>query len=121
MELLIVCTILGAIVCPWIAAHKNRSVGGWFVIGLLFGLLGVLVIACIPALLGPGSHESPSREQRQPAPAGALTEAPYDAELVRQRQPAPSNSYPYRRDLDRRSYATALEQKAWREARMNRP
>jgi hypothetical protein len=42
---LVILLICGAI-CAIIAAHKGRNAVGWFFIGLLFGLLGVIV-ACV--------------------------------------------------------------------------
>ena len=40
--------ILGAVVCPIIASGKNRSALGWFFIGLLFPVLGMILIAVLP-------------------------------------------------------------------------
>lgn len=50
MTMLMFWSIIGAILCASIAGFKGRSVVGWLFIGLLSGLLGVIVIACIPAL-----------------------------------------------------------------------
>ena len=41
-------TIMSAIVSPIIAAKKNRSVGGWIFGGLVLGLLGLIIVACLP-------------------------------------------------------------------------
>lgn len=41
-------TIISMIACPIIAAHKNRSVGGWIVGGLILGLFGLIIVACLP-------------------------------------------------------------------------
>lgn len=51
-----VCTILGVIntvistiACPIIAGYKNRSVVGWIFGGLFLGLIGLIIIACLPS------------------------------------------------------------------------
>lgn len=41
-------TIISMIVCPIIAAHKNRSVPGWIFGGFLLGLIGLIIIVCLP-------------------------------------------------------------------------
>ncbi len=40
-------TIISTIACPIIASHKNRSVGGWIFDGLVLGLLGLIIVACL--------------------------------------------------------------------------
>ena len=44
----IVNTVISTIACPIIAAHKNRSVGGWIAGGFFLGLIGLIIIACLP-------------------------------------------------------------------------
>lgn len=44
----IINTIISMIVCPIIAAHKNRSVPGWIFGGFLLGLIGLIIIVCLP-------------------------------------------------------------------------
>lgn len=41
-------TIISMIACPIIAAHKNRSVSAWIFGGFLLGLIGLIIIACLP-------------------------------------------------------------------------
>lgn len=41
-------TIISMIACPIIATHKNRSVPGWIFGGFLLGLIGLIIIACLP-------------------------------------------------------------------------
>ena len=45
----IINTIISMIACPIIAGYKNRSVIGWFFGGLLLGLIGLIIIACLPS------------------------------------------------------------------------
>ena len=52
LALWLVCAVL----CAAIAAHKGRSVGGWFIVGLVFGVFGLIVAAVI------------SSNQREPCP-----------------------------------------------------
>lgn len=41
-------TVISVIVCPIIAAHKNRSVVGWIFGGFILGLIGLIIVACLP-------------------------------------------------------------------------
>ena len=41
-------TIISMIVCPIVARQKNRSVVGWFFGGLFLGLVGLIIVACLP-------------------------------------------------------------------------
>jgi hypothetical protein len=38
-----------AIICAITANTKNRSVVGWLVLGLLFGVVPVIIILCLPS------------------------------------------------------------------------
>jgi hypothetical protein len=42
--------IVMAFVCSAIAGSKGRSVVGWFVLGFLFSIFALLIVACLPAL-----------------------------------------------------------------------
>jgi biotin transporter BioY len=42
--------LLFAFICGWIAKEKNRNVGGWVVLGLLFGIISLIIVACLPKL-----------------------------------------------------------------------
>lgn len=44
----LVFTIVSTIACPLIAARKNRSVGGWIFGGMLLGIIGIIIVACLP-------------------------------------------------------------------------
>ncbi|WP_457812116.1 zinc ribbon domain-containing protein [Sinorhizobium meliloti] len=50
MELLVIWIICG-VVTAIIAASKGRSGAGWLLVGLLLGIFGVILIACLPALV----------------------------------------------------------------------
>ena len=54
MELAILCWLAAAALCGWLASNKGRNVGGWVVIGLLTGVIGMVVIAALPRLTGEG-------------------------------------------------------------------
>ncbi len=49
MELLVIWIICGAVTAI-IAASKGRSGAGWLMIGLLLGIFGVILVACMPAV-----------------------------------------------------------------------
>jgi uncharacterized membrane protein YoaK (UPF0700 family) len=40
---------VGAVISAIIAAGKNRSVGGWALLGALMPLIAVIIVACLPA------------------------------------------------------------------------
>lgn len=42
----LVCAVVTAI----IASSKGRSGGGWFFIGLILGIFGIILIACMPSI-----------------------------------------------------------------------
>ena len=44
----IINTIISMIVCPIVAAHKNRSVPEWIFGGFLLSLIGLIIIVCLP-------------------------------------------------------------------------
>ncbi len=47
MELLIIWTVI-AILCAIIANAKSRSGIAWFVAGVIFGVLALIVLVCMP-------------------------------------------------------------------------
>ena len=42
-------TIISTIACPIIAGFKKRSVVGWIFGGFLLGLIGLIIVACLPS------------------------------------------------------------------------
>ncbi|MFL0289325.1 hypothetical protein ACJH6H_29320 [Mycobacterium sp. SMC-21] len=48
MEMLLVIWVLCGIASAVIAGSKNRSRLGWFVLGLLLGVIGLVIIAVLP-------------------------------------------------------------------------
>jgi hypothetical protein len=34
----------------YVASQKNRSVGGWLVLGFFFGFISLIIVALLPAL-----------------------------------------------------------------------
>ena len=42
----VICGVFAAV----IASSKGRSAGGWLVLGLLFGIFGLILVACLPSL-----------------------------------------------------------------------
>lgn len=44
----VVTGLVPVILCPIVAGHKNRSVGGWFLGGLFLGMIGLIIICCLP-------------------------------------------------------------------------
>jgi hypothetical protein len=65
--LFILCTVGG--ICSAIANSKGRSAVGWFFIGFFFGLIGIIVIACLSNLKEEKAHrkhvESSNRRLRE--------------------------------------------------------
>lgn len=45
----IIFTVLSMIVCPIIAGYKNRSVVGWIFGGFFLGLIGLIIVSCLPS------------------------------------------------------------------------
>ena len=48
MEFFILWCIL-AVACGVVASSKDRSFFGWFVLGFLFSLIALIVVACLPS------------------------------------------------------------------------
>src|ERR1700728_4699778 len=65
--------IVCVIACGILASNKGRNVGGWVLLGILLGPLGVLLAACV------------SNQNVEPAAAPPVTnlrKCPYCAELI---------------------------------------
>ena len=52
MEFLIV-WLISACIASAIAAAKNRATGNWFVLGCIFGIFAILVVALLPTIKPP--------------------------------------------------------------------
>ncbi len=48
--IIIIAYLLSIILCPIIAGNKGRSVFGWLCGGIFLGVLGLLIVACLPNL-----------------------------------------------------------------------
>jgi len=48
MTIWIILMIIFGIVCASIASSKNRSSFGWFIIGALTGIIGLIIIIALP-------------------------------------------------------------------------
>lgn len=55
-----------AVACAIIASSKGRSGFGWFIIGLPFGLLALIVVAVMPSLKGRKDAPSPDTHVKCP-------------------------------------------------------
>lgn len=44
----IISTVISTITCPIIAGYKKRSIVGWIFGGLFLGLIGLIIVACLP-------------------------------------------------------------------------
>ena len=42
--------LIAALVCGIIASSKGRNGFGWFCIGLLIGIFGIILLACLPSI-----------------------------------------------------------------------
>lgn len=72
MEILIFWTGI-AIACSIVATTKGRSGIGWFILGLLFSLLSLLIVIVLPSLKQ--DHAAPTAETH--------VKCPFCAELIR--------------------------------------
>ncbi|MBA3463879.1 MAG: hypothetical protein H0T46_28235 [Deltaproteobacteria bacterium] len=45
----LVIMLIGAVISATIASGKNRSVGGWAVLGALMPLIAAVLVSCLPA------------------------------------------------------------------------
>ena len=73
--LILLIMLAGGVIAGAIASGKGRSGLGWFVIGAFFPLIGIVIVACLPALntqpvpaLSPYAMASISSRQTQVFP-----------------------------------------------------
>lgn len=76
--------LLCGIVCAIIAGSKNRSAVGWCLIGLLIGIFGVILIACLPKVEQGRDHEAEVSDERR-----RLLELEREVLKLRQQQDGP--------------------------------
>ena len=48
MEVFLIWTIV-AVACGAVAASKDRTFFGWFILGFLFSFIALIVVACLPS------------------------------------------------------------------------
>lgn len=73
MELFVIVAVAGAIIggaCSILVSNKNRDVFGWFVLGFLFNLVALIVIAALTPreknelVTNPGPREKSGDQER---------------------------------------------------------
>ena len=69
LVLMAVVTVLLALSARAVAMRKGRSGALWFVIGLIFPVVGLLVVAVLPAVERPRSAVTPDRGRSRTAGA----------------------------------------------------
>lgn len=62
MAVILVALTICGIVAACVASAKNRSVVGWFLLGMLFGPVGVLIVVVLPSAV-PGPPRGMRRQQ----------------------------------------------------------
>ncbi|MGB3831221.1 MAG: hypothetical protein WA975_05075 [Mesorhizobium sp.] len=88
MEFLVLWIICG-IITGVIASNKGRSGFGWFLIGSLLGIFGVILIACLPSLkpqpvqIAPGSSETAPLTRRLKVCPDCAEEVQADARICK--------------------------------------
>ena len=74
MELLFFWVIFG-IISAVVASNKGRSGCGWFILGVLLGPLGIILILVMP--------KNQSAVEKKAVQTGAMKKCPYCAELIK--------------------------------------
>lgn len=68
MEVFLVFAVIGAVGAGAIAGGKGRSVAGWAVLGALFPLIAIIIVAALPAIeTVEGAANEAARQQREVA------------------------------------------------------
>jgi hypothetical protein len=83
MEFVII-WIVSAVVCAIIASSKGRSGVGWFFVGLLIGMFGIILVACLPSLKAqPVTYSTPpTANGKEFAPLFRTKKCPDCAETI---------------------------------------
>jgi ribosomal protein L40E len=71
MELLLIWAVFG-IVCALVASNKDRSVFGWFIMGVMFGPFGLLFILLSPNLKNVSKVEKKEEDMTVETNAGTI-------------------------------------------------
>ena len=74
MELLIFWIVFG-VISAIVASNKGRSGCGWFIIGVLMGPLGIILILVMP--------KNQSAVEKKAVQTGDMKKCPYCAELIK--------------------------------------
>jgi hypothetical protein len=82
---LVVLWLFFAVLTPIVATAKGRSGVGWFLLGLVFGLLALIVVVVLPSLKPPEQPVKPIRTTVDPEPDSStgLKRCPNCAEEIR--------------------------------------
>ncbi len=77
MDTFLIIWLLCALPCALIASTKNRSGFGWFILGLLFGLVALSIIACLKRI-EPANYVEEEEDEPEDN-----KQCPYCAELIK--------------------------------------
>lgn len=72
----LVLNIVCMIVCPMVAASKNRSVVGWFFGGLILSVIGLIIVLLLPEAFGEYRHTPNGSNYLAKETPGALINCP---------------------------------------------
>lgn len=77
--MILVLWIICAFVCAAIADSKKRSMVGWFFIGLLIGVFGIILVAVLPSMAPEAQQSITYIQQPAPQPALVAPQSPIEA------------------------------------------
>lgn len=72
----LVLNIVSMLVCPMVAASKNRSVVGWFFGGLILSVIGLIIVLLLPDAFGEYRHTPNGSSYLTKETPGALITCP---------------------------------------------
>jgi len=50
VAIIVIVWLLFGFACSWVAKSKNRDVGGWLLLGVLFGIFALIIVVCLEPL-----------------------------------------------------------------------